>query len=593
MASEAGGAAAAAPGRAGSSSSSSGLGGTRRRSDPRRQAALSFLSSISLDGRRPSQARAEPETPAASVFSSPLLLLPLPPSSSSATPAGRESPLFFPATGPTAGPGGRPRVPGGGGGGVGGGGGGPGAVGAASGPSPCPVCPAGRALSPVEVSDPLRASEHSTLCVASNCTSPDVNAMATSPSLAGEGRLLFRCVRVYRPRVVPGKPPPSRADLNRCSRTALGRVALGWPVSLLVHSVPSRRRLLSRSSVDTLEEIEENAPLRRCRTLSCSPRPKAALKKVHFIKNIRQHDTRNGRIVLVSSKRSLCSVFSVVPYRDANPFGEVRSDGTRQRHHSGGHTSYPERAGSLGWLEGVNLGADGAAVSYAQFLHPTSALVTRRAHAAGEGAAALARGARAGTAPAPHRQAPHHAESGDRVGYDPDLLEDPQWPCGKHKRVFIFPCYMTTIIEYVRPSDLKKDMNDTFKEKFPHIKLTLSKIRSLKEAMRRLARDDCGLEEGAVAMAHVYFEKLALRGKLSKQNRKLCAGACLLLAAKLASDLRRRDVKLLIDKVEERLRLSRRELLEFEFPVLVALEFALHVPEREVMPHFRRLSVRD
>lgn len=50
-----------------------------------------------------------------------------------------------------------------------------------------------------------------------------------------------------------------------------------------------------------------------------------------------------------------------------------------------------------------------------------------------------------------------------------------------------------------------------------------------------------------VSMAYVYFEKLVLQGKLNKQNRKLCAGACVLLAAKISSDLRKHEVKHLID----------------------------------------------
>ena len=59
--------------------------------------------------------------------------------------------------------------------------------------------------------------------------------------------------------------------------------------------------------------------------------------------------------------------------------------------------------------------------------------------------------------------------------------------------------------------------------------------------MRKLAQEDCGLEEPTVAMAFVYFEKLALKGKLKKQNRELCAGACVLLAAKIGSDLKKHE----------------------------------------------------
>ncbi|KAJ0058999.1 hypothetical protein NL108_003363, partial [Boleophthalmus pectinirostris] len=309
------------------------------------------------------------------------------------------------------------------------------------------------------------------------------------------------------------------------------------------------RRLISqRSSLETLEDIEENAPLRRCRTLSGSPRPKS-FKKVHFIKNMRQHDTRNGRIVLVSGRRSFYSVFSVLPYRDCSQAGDVRLEGGRQRHPSGGVSAKEMVIG----LEGVELGADGKTVSYTQFLYPTNVLGGGRRNTI-DSTSSFSQSRNASHRSLILNRANSNQSSldtgndfGDFREYDPNLLDDPQWPCGKHKRVLIFPSYMTTVIEYVKPSDLKKDMNETFKEKFPHIRLTLSKIRSLKREIKKLAQDECGYEELTVAMAFVYFEKLVLQGKLHKQNRKLCAGACVLLAAKIGGDLKKHEVKILID----------------------------------------------
>ncbi|XP_042627127.1 CDK5 and ABL1 enzyme substrate 1-like isoform X4 [Cyprinus carpio] len=300
----------------------------------------------------------------------------------------------------------------------------------------------------------------------------------------------------------------------------------------------------------------------RCRTLSGSPRPKS-FKKVHFIKNIRQHDMRNGR--------------------------DVKAESGRQRHPSGGVSAKEMVIG----LEGVELGADGKTVSYTQFLYPTNVLGRRNTidstSSFSQSRNASHRSLTLARANSNQSSLDTGNELGDFREYDPNLLDDPQWPCGKHKRVLIFPSYMTTVIEYVKPSDLKKGMNETFKEKFPHIRLTLSKIRSLKREIRKLAQEECGYEEPTVAMAFVYFEKLVLQGKLNKQNRKLCAGACVLLAAKIGGDLKKHEVKLLIDKLEERFRVNRRELIAFEFPVLVALEFNLHLPEHEVMPHYRRL----
>ncbi|MBN3302648.1 CABL2 enzyme, partial [Amia calva] len=328
----------------------------------------------------------------------------------------------------------------------------------------------------------------------------------------------------------------------------------------------------------------------RSRNLSGSPKPRG-LKKVHFIKNMRQYDTRSSRIVLICAKRSLCAAFSVLPYGESLYISDPKLDGQRQRHSSGGGAPSLD---TIPRLEGVELGADGKTVSYARFLYPTNALVKQKNPPAEITVQTPLSRTNVQRNYTPARFSASTVaqeagnESGDTSEYDPYLLSDPQWPCGKHKRVLIFASYMTTVIEYVKPSDLKKDMNETFKEKFPHIKLTLSKIRSLKREMRNVG-DECNLQPVTVAMAFVYFEKLVLQGRLNKQNRKLCSAACVLLAAKISSDLKKQDVKQLIDKLEERFRINRRELIPFEFTILVALEMALYLPESKVMPHYRRL----
>ncbi len=69
---------------------------------------------------------------------------------------------------------------------------------------------------------------------------------------------------------------------------------------------------------------------------------------------------------------------------------------------------------------------------------------------------------------------------------------------------------------------------------------------SLKREMRLVVLNECGLDPLTAATAFAYFEMLVVRNSVNKVNRKFCAGACIILAAKL-NDVKGPALKNLIE----------------------------------------------
>ncbi|PIK48135.1 putative CDK5 and ABL1 enzyme substrate 2 isoform X2 [Apostichopus japonicus] len=321
----------------------------------------------------------------------------------------------------------------------------------------------------------------------------------------------------------------------------------------------------------------------------------------------RQRFTRGfcsgGRVVLVSSHKVPFAIWSHLRYKRTSQYAHMRRDSEALPRPRVGSVVLPrllELSQDVppysNTLEGVELGDEGKTVSYSHMLIPTlnTSSQALRKHTVTEGILGTSPALAVGGVIAPvttinEREVETNPEIPcQRVIYDPNNLDDPELISGKHKKLFQFSSYRVSVIDYAKPSALKRDINEKFKARYPGIDLTLSKLRSIKREMKKILVDECELDPGVLALAYVYFEKLVLYEKINKENRKLLAGVCLLLSAKL-NDIKGAELQTLIKEIEDTFRESRKDLFSFEFPVLVALEFALHIPTQEVMPHYVRL----
>lgn len=178
--------------------------------------------------------------------------------------------------------------------------------------------------------------------------------------------------------------------------------------------------------------------------------------------------------------------------------------------------------------------------------------------------------------------------------YDPDFLDDQSLRQGKNHTVLRLEGYHVSILPFVRARRLRDELNDQFRCSHPHIhpSLTLSKLRNLQKDLREITERMHELDVCSVALAWVYFEKLVLKDCVRKASRKLLAGACLVLAFKFHQRGDREKIRRLaaeIRKMDRKDRLQWEDLHEAELKVFVWLEFSLHVPASEVMPHLQRI----
>lgn len=137
---------------------------------------------------------------------------------------------------------------------------------------------------------------------------------------------------------------------------------------------------------------------------------------------------------------------------------------------------------------------------------------------------------------------------------------------------------------YLRPGPMKDLYNEQFFEKYSFLdpELTLSKIVNLREDFIIHICKLLRIEACTIALAWSYFERLINKNFITKSNRKLYGGCCLLLAYKFNEETHLEKAKHKLRKLMRAIYaldkndiLTPQDLINAEFKVYAALDFSL------------------
>ncbi|GMT27490.1 hypothetical protein PFISCL1PPCAC_18787, partial [Pristionchus fissidentatus] len=149
--------------------------------------------------------------------------------------------------------------------------------------------------------------------------------------------------------------------------------------------------------------------------------------------------------------------------------------------------------------------------------------------------------------------------------------------------------FVATTHNCLGEAEQRKLLNERFRAKYPELRISFSKLRSIKREMIDVAIAT-KVDMATLSHTFVYYERIVLQGRITKANRKEIAAACFVIAVKIC-DPPGVEMRYCFEKLESTFRISHSDILSFEFPVCLALSFQLMPPRSQLSPHYNALQL--